>query len=64
MILLAREGGASWAEVAEALQVTVEEARGSYAAAIDRQERYASDLHDAPRACAVLADGQADGGER
>lgn len=63
-IMHALEGGATWVEVAAALEVSVDEARGSYTAAIEAQERYVGDLHDAPRARAVLADDQADGSER
>jgi hypothetical protein len=56
VMMLAREGGASWTEVAEALGTTGDEAVAAYTAAIDAQARYVgSPLHDAPRARAVLA---------
>lgn len=55
VIRVAIEGGATWSEVAEALRLTVDEARAQYTAAIETQERYVADLHDAPRARAVLA---------
>jgi hypothetical protein len=65
VIMYALEGGATWVEVAEALRVTQQEARGWYAAAIDRREKYVPDLHDVARARAVLGDEPpATGGER
>ena len=51
----AREQGATWDQIAEALGLTdAEAARAYYLNAIEHQERYVGDLHDARRARAVL----------
>jgi len=50
----AREQGATWDQIAEALGLTDAEARAYYVNAIEHQERYVGDLHDARRARAVL----------
>jgi hypothetical protein len=53
VVLLAIEGGATWAEVAEALEIPEDDAVGAYTAAIDAQAAYVPG-HDAARARAVL----------
>jgi hypothetical protein len=54
----AREAGASWSEIAEALGYEGElAAMEEYQEAIDRQAKYLPDLHDAARAKAALVDG-------
>lgn len=56
VVMLAREGGASWADVAAALESTEEAVIAAYTAAIETQERYVGEpLHDTARARAVLA---------
>lgn len=56
VVMLAREGSATWAQIADALGGTPKEAADAYAAAIARQEQYVgAPLHDAARARAVLA---------
>ncbi len=51
----AREQGATWDQIAEALGLKdAEAARAYYLNAIERQERYVGDLSDARRARAVL----------
>lgn len=57
VIMLAREAGASWAQVAEALETTEDVVIAEYTAAIAAQERYVGDLHDAAQARAVLQPG-------
>lgn len=50
----AREEGATWAEIGAALGMTRQGAQDWYRRAIERQEKYVGDLHDAARARAVL----------
>jgi hypothetical protein len=64
VIMLAREDGASWAEVAEALDSTPQDVIDAYTAAITVQEQYVSDLHDAARARAVLTPDAGSGADR
>jgi hypothetical protein len=56
VVMLAREYGSPWADIATALgEPDVDLVRADYTAAIERQEKYTGDLHDAARARAVLA---------
>ena len=50
----AREAGASWAAIGEALEMTKQAALDWYKRKITAQEQYVPDFHDAPRARAVL----------
>lgn len=55
----AREAGASWDEVAAALGLgdgAGEQARARYVAALDRQERYAGDMHKNPEVWRAVVD--------
>ncbi|MET3934817.1 hypothetical protein [Arthrobacter sp. OAP107] len=51
-----REGGATWAQIGEALGITKQAAHDFYRRKIEKQEKYLSDLHDAATARAVLED--------
>ncbi|GAA4411002.1 hypothetical protein ACFQV2_39905 [Actinokineospora soli] len=53
-IMQAREDGATWAEVGEAMGTDAETARSWYAEKIAAQRRHLPDLHDSSRAEAVL----------
>ncbi|MEW2631820.1 hypothetical protein AB0903_09205 [Streptomyces sp. NPDC048389] len=53
VIWSAIEGGSSWEDVADALHTTVDEARASYTASLEQQEKYGL-LRDQARARAVL----------
>lgn len=53
-ILHAREDGATWTEVGEAMGTDAETARSWYADKIAAQRRHLPDLHDSSRAEAVL----------
>jgi hypothetical protein len=53
VIRSAIEGGSSWEDVADALHITVDEARAVYTASLEQQERYGL-LRDPARAHAVL----------
>jgi len=50
----AREGGATWAQIGEALGITKQAAHDFYRRKLEEQERYLPDLHDAAAARAVL----------
>ena len=50
----AREEGASWSEIGEALGMSKQAAHDWYRRKIEHQEKYAPDFHDAARARAVL----------
>lgn len=50
----ALEGGATWDDIAQAQELTRDEAVAYYVHAIDRQERYAGEPFDLRRARAVL----------
>jgi hypothetical protein len=52
----AREAGATWAQIGEALGMTKQAAHDFYRRKIEEQEKYLPDLHDAPGARAVLED--------
>ena len=53
-IKAAREDGATWEEIGEALGTTKQGAQVAYRRAIEAQEEYAPDFHDAAAARAVL----------
>jgi hypothetical protein len=53
----AREAGATWEAIGEALGITRQGAQDYYRRQIERQEMFMSDLHDATRARAVLGEG-------
>jgi hypothetical protein len=50
----AREAGASWPEIGEALGMTKQAAYDWYRRKIGNRERYVPDLHDTARARAAL----------
>ncbi|KKE98593.1 hypothetical protein WN67_28450 [Mycolicibacterium obuense] len=50
----AREAGASWSQIGEALGMSKQGAQDSYRRAIERQERYVSKFHDTARGRAAL----------
>jgi hypothetical protein len=50
----AREAGATWAQIGEALGITKQAAHDFYRRKIEEQEKYLPDLHDAASARAVL----------
>lgn len=50
----AREAGATWAQIGDALGITKQAAHDFYSRKIEEQERYLSDLHDTAAARAVL----------
>ena len=52
----AREGGATWAQIGEALGITKQAAHDFYRRKIEEQEKHLPDLHDAAAARAVLDD--------
>lgn len=52
----AREAGATWAQIGEALGMTKQAAHDFYRRKIEEQEKYLPDPHDAPGARAVLED--------
>lgn len=52
----AREGGATWSQIGEALGMTKQAAHDFYRRKIEEQETYLPDLHDAAEARAVLED--------
>lgn len=53
-IKAAREDGATWEQIGEALGTTKQGAQQTYRRAIEHQEQYAPDFHDAASARAVL----------
>ncbi|MBG0741726.1 hypothetical protein IV500_20425 [Paeniglutamicibacter antarcticus] len=53
----AREAGATWEAIGDALGVTKQGAQDYYRRKIEKQEMLVSDLHDAARARAVLDEG-------
>ena len=55
-IKAAREDGATWEQIGEVLGVSKQGALNAYTRAIEHQEKYAPDLHDATSARAVLAE--------
>ena len=55
-MMRAREQGASWDEIGAAMDTTDQVALDWYRHAIEEQERYVGDLHDAARARAALRD--------
>lgn len=54
VIKSAREAGATWAQIGEALGITKQAAHDFYRRKIEEQEKYLPDLHDAAAARAVL----------
>ena len=52
----AREAGATWSQIGEALGITKQAAHDFYRRKIEEQETYVPDLHDAAGARAVLED--------
>jgi len=52
----AREGGATWAQIGEALGITKQAAHDFYRRKIEEEERHLPDLHDMAAARAVLED--------
>jgi len=50
----AREDGATWEQIGEVLGTTKQDAQLTYERAIEAQEKYAADFHDAAAARAVL----------
>jgi hypothetical protein len=52
----AREGGATWEQIDEALGITKEAAHDFYQRKIEEQEKYLPQLHDTAAARAVLDD--------
>jgi hypothetical protein len=52
----AREAGASWTEIGDALGISKQAAQQFYQRKIEAQEKYAGDFHDAARARAALED--------
>ncbi|WP_285244161.1 hypothetical protein [Pseudarthrobacter sp. fls2-241-R2A-127] len=50
----AREAGATWAQIGEALGITKQAAHDFYSRKTEEQEKYLSDLHDTAAARAVL----------
>ncbi|GAB3570395.1 hypothetical protein GCM10027405_34930 [Arthrobacter alkaliphilus] len=52
----AREAGATWAQIGEALGITKQAAYDFYRRKIEEQEKHLSDLHDTAAARAVLED--------
>jgi hypothetical protein len=60
----AREAGATWAQIGEALGMTKQAAHDFYRRKIEEQQKYLPDLHDAPGARAVLEDWPPAGGPR
>ncbi|WP_024477316.1 hypothetical protein [Arthrobacter sp. CAL618] len=54
VIKSAREAGATWSQVGEALGITKQAAYDFYRRRIEEQEKYLPDLHDAAAARAVL----------
>lgn len=50
----AREAGATWSQIGEALGITKQAAHDFYSRRIEEQEKYLSDLHDTAAARAVL----------
>ena len=52
----ARETGATWGQIGEALGITKQAAHDFYRRKIEEQEKYLPDLHDAAAARAVLED--------
>lgn len=50
----AREDGATWEQIGEVLGTTKQGAQIAYTRAIEAQEKYAADFHDAASARAVL----------
>jgi hypothetical protein len=51
----ALEGGSSWEDVADALHLSVADARAYYLDAIEKQERHVPDLHNGARAARARA---------
>jgi hypothetical protein len=54
VIKSAREAGATWTQIGEALGITKQAAHDFYRRRIEEQEKYLPDLHDAAAARAVL----------
>jgi hypothetical protein len=54
VIKSAREAGATWAQIGEALGITEQAAHDFYRRKIEEQEKYLPDLHDVAAARAVL----------
>lgn len=52
----AREGGATWAQIGEALGITKQAAHDFYRRKIEEQEQQSPDFHDTAAARAVLED--------
>ncbi|MEW1857473.1 hypothetical protein AB0268_12575 [Pseudarthrobacter oxydans] len=60
VIKSAREAGATWAQIGEALGITKQAAHDFYRRRIEEQEKYLPDLHDAAAARAVLEEAKED----
>ena len=56
VIKSAREAGATWAQIGEALGITEQAAHDFYRREVEEQETNAADVHDAAAARAVLDD--------
>lgn len=54
----AREDGATWEQIGEALGTSKQGALNAYTRAIEHQEKYIPDLHDAAAARAVLTEAE------
>ena len=60
VIKSAREAGATWAQIGEALGITKQAAHDFYRRRIEEQEKYLPDLHDAAASRAVLEEAKED----
>jgi hypothetical protein len=60
VIKTAREAGATWAQIGEALGITKQAAHDFYRRKIGEQEKYLSDVHEAKAARAVMEEANED----
>jgi hypothetical protein len=60
VIKTAREAGATWAQIGEALGITKQAAHDFYRRKIGEQEKYLSDVHEATAARAVMEEANED----
>lgn len=60
VIKSAREAGATWTQIGEALGITKQAAHDFYRRKIEEQEKYEPDVHDSAAARAVLEDVKGD----
>jgi hypothetical protein len=60
VIKSAREAGATWAQIGEALGITKQAAHDFYRRKIGEQEKYLSDVHEATAARAVMEEANED----